>query len=419
METLLLGFGVAGTVVALLLAAWNSARRDGLPSSHGAASGWKSGEDSLLTTLQRGSGGHVARVDPYTRGEEESGIELTVTGLCPKVALWRVESRASFRDSGLLETGDPEFDAVMEASGPPDQVHALLNAETRKAIRELLVGSVRVGRLHMEGGELQMEVPTTGFAGAHPGLPQAARAMAELSRHLVTPEPVRQRLAANARHDPVAGVRLKNLFAIVRLLPGDPFALAELRAATNDHEPEIRLRAAVKLGPDGLGVLRALAVDSAVEDGCSARAIEALGARFSTGEAQALLDLACRDPHRQARRPASCRACIAVLARDRRGEATLLEALTLRNEDVAVAAALALGKLGSAAAVLPLKEAAEHHGRALADAARRAVAEIQERLTGSPGELSLAEGEAGHLSLSDDVEGRISLPDASSRPKSS
>jgi HEAT repeat protein len=234
----------------------------------------------------------------------------------------------------------------------------------------------------------------------------------ELSRRLVAPEPVRGRLAANARHDPVAGVRLLNLLALVRLHPGDAFTAAELRAATSDRDAEVRLRAGIELGKDGRDVLLALAADRAVEDRCSARAIEALGRDFPAEQARAQLARACREVRREPLRPASLRACIAVLGRRGGAEATLINALELGHEQVRVAAADALGAVGSAAAVLPLKEAAERHGGTLASAARNAIAEIQSRLTGSPGELSLAEGEAGHLSLTADVGGRVSLPGA-------
>jgi hypothetical protein len=408
METVLIGLGLVGSLGALLVVMWQSASRGGTASSSGDGSA-TAGVAGLLTTLQHAAVGHLVRVDAYTKGEEGRGIELTVKGLWPKVALWRV-SPGSYRDSELVETGDSEFDAVIETSGPPDQVLALLGAETRRAIRDLLAGSVRVDALHMEGGELQMEVPTTGFAGEHPGLPQAARALGALSQRLVTPEPVRGRLAENARHDPIAGVRLKNLFAIVRLLPGDPFTLEELRAATKDHDPEVRLRAAMKLGPEARDVLQALVTDEAVADDLAEQAIDSLGGAFRPEEAVAQVARACRDRAHKPRRPRSLRACIKVLARHPMAEATLVEALEIRSESVDLAAASALGSIGSSAAVLPLKEAAERHGGAFASAARQAIAEIQSRVTGSPGGLSLAEGESGQLSLSDEVGGRVSLP---------
>ena len=78
-----------------------------------------------------------------------------------------------------------------------------------------------------------------------------------------------------------------------------------------------------------------------------------------------------------------------------------------------LAAAVALGRSGSAAAVAPLRrlETASTDA-AHRRAARQAIAEIQERLTGAfPGQLSLSEGESGQLSLAEDEAGRVSLPE--------
>jgi hypothetical protein len=81
---------------------------------------------------------------------------------------------------------------------------------------------------------------------------------------------------------------------------------------------------------------------------------------------------------------------------------------------VRVAITEALGRVGSATAVLPLHELTERPGMTAPErrAARQALAEIRSRLHGaSPGQLSLAEGEAGDLSLANDGAGHVSLAD--------
>jgi HEAT repeat protein len=104
-------------------------------------------------------------------------------------------------------------------------------------------------------------------------------------------------------------------------------------------------------------------------------------------------------------------------------EPPLIQALQHTEAEIQVAAANVLGRIGSAAAVLPLQELA---GRSLIDpelrhAARQAIGQIQSRLPGaSPGQLSLAgaevgqlslaEAEAGQLSLANDPGGQLSLP---------
>jgi hypothetical protein len=84
------------------------------------------------------------------------------------------------------------------------------------------------------------------------------------------------------------------------------------------------------------------------------------------------------------------------------------------------AIAEALGKVGTAAAVAPLRTMASRYpfDLGLRRASRQAIAEIQSRLTGAtPGQLALADGDAGQLSLTEDGrEGRVSLagePEAS------
>jgi HEAT repeat protein len=90
-----------------------------------------------------------------------------------------------------------------------------------------------------------------------------------------------------------------------------------------------------------------------------------------------------------------------------------VEALT-GHGDVRLAAAEALGRIGTAAAVLPLREAASAHpgDGVLRQVVRESVAAIRARLTGaSPGQLALAEGASGHVSLAEDPRGRVTVPD--------
>jgi hypothetical protein len=77
---------------------------------------------------------------------------------------------------------------------------------------------------------------------------------------------------------------------------------------------------------------------------------------------------------------------------------------------VRTAAAEALGRVGSAASVLPLMEAGAEGDATLGRVARQAVVAIQARLSGaSPGQLSMAGPAGGQLTLADDETGRVSL----------
>jgi HEAT repeat protein len=100
-------------------------------------------------------------------------------------------------------------------------------------------------------------------------------------------------------------------------------------------------------------------------------------------------------------------------------EDLLLEALRSDELAVSVAAARALGRAGTVAAVPALREATSSGVRGeMRSAARQAIAEIQARLTGAePGQLSLAGAEAGALSLAGGEPGRLSLAEEPCHPE--
>ena len=76
-----------------------------------------------------------------------------------------------------------------------------------------------------------------------------------------------------------------------------------------------------------------------------------------------------------------------------------------------------LERVGTVAAVMPLREAAERV-RELRRTAARAVGAIQARIEGaSPGQLSLAAGDAGQVSLVEESRGRVSLPVPDDEPR--
>jgi HEAT repeat protein len=90
-------------------------------------------------------------------------------------------------------------------------------------------------------------------------------------------------------------------------------------------------------------------------------------------------------------------------------EAPLVAALTSAVPGVTAAAARSLGQAGTARAVPALRDA-EERGGDIRRAARETVALIQSRLTGAtPGQVSLAGGEAGQVSVVETADGRVSL----------
>ena len=272
-------------------------------------------------------------------------------------------------------------------------------------------------------------------------LPEVLDRALALARQLTPPDDIARRLADNLRSEPVARVRLLGLATLLREFPDDPATGAALLAAGEGPDAEVRLRAAIALGPKGRDVLLAIAGGEGAEDATTERAVLALDLCLSAGQAQGILRSALRT-----RREATARACLRALGQ-RRGPgvvATLAKVMAVEKpqlatvaaealgatEDAAaetplvaalhgphaplrLAAARALGRVGTTAAVPPLKDR-EARDVALRAAARQAIAEIQSRAKGAaPGQLSLTDGEPGRLSLAPGEAGELSLAPSS------
>jgi len=328
-----------------------------------------------------------------------------------------------------IEIGDVPFDKAFDVAGPARLLSALLDGETR----HLLIGAgSQTPLLEIANGELWAETFDNRVAGLLPLL-------LAIGRRFAQPLDAARRLTENARQDPDAGVRLRNLLHLIREHPGTPGTVEALRTACADPSPQVRLRAAEELGAEGHGILVELA-ESATDDATNAQALSLLGRELAPDHATTILNVALRR-----RRILTARACLEALGRSggagavrvlakilKREEAELAVAaatalgttgnpaaeppliLALLREDhgVLVAAANALARIGSTAAVLPLKQAAERssHLPGVRKATRQAIGEIQSRLPGaSPGQLSLAPAEAGQLSLAQTETGQLSL----------
>jgi HEAT repeat protein len=287
-------------------------------------------------------------------------------------------------------------------------------------------------RLEIVHGEVWAEIPDEQIGSLVPLL-------LRLGRRLAKPLDIPRRLVQNAVRDPEARVRLQNLLLLIRELPEHRWTAKALRRALEDSSPIVRLHAAKELGAEGHEVLLAIA-ESLEEDALSAQAISILGEGLQLKPVRVLLDLALEKRCLQA----AC-ACLERLghSRDAADVKILGEAMTREEDELAtaaaralgttgnvdavpplllalesdrrnlcVAAATALGRVGTAAVVLPLEEAAERSAPypELRRAARQAIAEIQSRLAdASPGQLSLAATDAGQLSMAEAEGGQVSL----------
>ena len=357
------------------------------------------------------------------------GVE-PIEALRLRVSGGRVPTGMSFtpeRDFGDdVLTGDSLFDEVVEARGEPSVVLALLDEGVRRRIRGFIAEGGRI-----EDGELAYQAPALLLSI---DVPSALRKTLELARDLgsVGGGSLRDRLARNARWDPVPGVRLWNLLQLQERFAATAEAVEASRSGLGDTSPWVRLSAARFLRNEAMAVLRDLVRDPAAPDQAAAEAVTLLAGRASVADVGPLLVGALKARRGEARREAivqlgrlQFRPAVGPLivllgtsdARtaagaahalgsigDASAEAALLQAVGAEARELRISAAWALGTLGTVGSVEPLLELLER--RRLDAESRHALREcigaIQSRRVGAgAGHLSIAEdaAEAGRLSL--------------------
>jgi HEAT repeat protein len=456
----LLTAGAVASIAYLLLwfrfreraAAWQQAAR--AVELTGVATSGFMGWDTRLT----GKAGTLrVRLESYQRGKSERGTRAVVGGL--RHGAYALTIRAEGITTAIEKTfgereivlGDEAFDSAAYVQGAPGLIRALFDADTRGLTRRLLQGQLRVAgprgardlavRTGVSDSELQVEIREPLFGDVLGRLPDALAVVLDLARRLERPDDLAAAIATNTRREPLAAVRLANVQLLAKEHPAHAATRESLLAALGDEDAEVRLQAAIALGPDGRAVLLESATREDTEDTLAARAIAALAGEFPADLAIERLKRA-----RRSQQAKVARACIDVVGRA--GTAQAIEALASVLADagdelaaaaagalggtpsevaqralvgalghdsaaVRVAASEALGRIGTPLAVAPLRECAGAHSfdGALRRAVRQAVAEIQARVSGaSPGQLSLTIEDAGQVSLADeDQRGRVSL----------
>jgi len=363
--------------------------------------------------------GHLRmQLETYRRARYERGTRISIRG--PAHALGALSVRREGLGTTLgkelgtqeIEIGDARFDRECFIEGPPAVILAVLDHSTRRALSGVLGGYVQAEgsetevRARLEDGVLSVDIREYPFEEPGARVTSVLPRVLDLARRLVPPADLADRLAKNLRTEPEPGVRLQIVLVLAREFVGHPATRLSLAGACHDPSAEVRLRAATALGEDGRDTLLALVSQEAADDSCRARAIAALGVHFARPTLVAALQQA-----RAAGRTLTACACLELLATSLHedNEGLLVEALSDSQTAVRLAAARALARIGTTAAVAPLLEA-ESAGGELRGAARQAIAEIQARLKGAaPGQLSLAVAEAGTLALAGDDLGRVSL----------
>lgn len=333
-----------------------------------------------------------------------------------------------------VTTGDGAFDAAVRLKGT-DEARALATADA--TLRDLIRTAVGSFDARCNGARLRAMIRSSADAE------EAAKALIHIAERLSRLRETPEALAANARRDPVAGVRLENLVRL-RDVHGswEGTAATLLAIAQADPEGAVRLEAARSLQVDAATpLLAAIATDEAAPADVRAAALrEALVhlppdaareavVRCVDMRAPALCLVALRhceelgwrppDPEKTLliategwERPIRAAALRLLDASDPASEAALYEALASRDPEAQRAAALAIGETGTTAAVerlLPLAQGVLTDG-AVREAAARAISQLQEGAREAAGGLALAESDdAGRLSLDPDHRGAVSV----------
>ena len=381
------------------------------------------------------------------RDERQATTRVTIDGVVRNVQIVPAGRGGTadlvFGDRDV-QVGDPFFDAAFLLQGPAASVRGLFGAYARERARAVFAMDARV---RIGGGALSAEFEDR--AGQPAPTEWQLKELLALAHSLEPGATDAARLAEIALRDPQPSVRAMALETLAKEAPTLPKTREVLREATRDASAAIRLQAAQALGDEGRPTLHALAADATIDDAVSAAAVAALGGYVTFARAMPLLDRAVADARVQTACAllkvmgrgslAEAQVIASVLARvdgtgvagessanaaiaqaaleallDTRvpiAEGAFLAALASPSPGVVLAATRGLERVGTAQAVPPLRDV-EARGGDFARAARMAIGAIKSRLSGaSPGQVSLAGGDAGQLSVVDAADGRVSLRD--------
>lgn len=371
---------LAATAATLALLSWRSAQTrrallvaaDAEWSEAATALGLQRTEDGSLRGEVRGVHLHVERAGRGWRASAELAdpAHISVTAR-PDFPTWP-------GGPPLLTVGDDFFDEELVLRGDPGTVLAVLDGNTRAALRLAMSPwlSVSKGAVLRQSGSVGDDLVEQ--------LDGAVR-LAEL---FGAPDDEARALAYRARRDRVGDVRLH----AVRVL----FAKHADHAET--HELFAELLAADADDPRLVEALQAATASQA-------SALAGRIGELASGEAGPVALEACIrlavDPGPDAVRdalpdPGAARAATAF------GHATLVADLLAHPPTVALVAAI--GELAGVDAVAPLDAAVGDADRELARALRAAIARIQDRAQGSRGALTAADPAllGGQLEVADD-----------------
>jgi hypothetical protein len=362
-------------------------------------------------------GGHLLRFQRRQEREDSGGTLVSIQG-DSDLTLCHEDLEAAARKligQARIPFGDPDFDKEVCVLGTPEVRYAVLDAENRAVLRAFLNGKLAEGDW-VEDGQFtvrdgRLEAFLSDSFSDHPWrFSEAVQALVVLAHRLDPPADLPARLAENAQHEALAEVRLHDIALLADRYADTAVGREALHRACGDGNAEIRLTAALGLDEEGRNTLLEIATSQPVDEALASRAIEGLGTHLPLDRAVELLQDALKLGSL-----VIARACLHRLVESgSAAEQPLLAVVRHAPDDVQLLAVEGLGRIGTVAAVLPLRSAGEASdaSRELHRASRLAIARIQARLSGAEqGQLSLASEDAsGGLSLAaEDSSGQVSL----------
>ena len=199
----------------------------------------------------------------YNWHARRTATRIAIEGLTTRLGL-RISP--PFVDGGWrqdIQLGDQAFDAELHVTGEALVATALLDARTRDLVRGLFaqrVVALRDDVIDEKGLRLEQGVLTSErILGDQPEwIASHLRDLLMLADRLPESSDPAPRLLANLREDRNPAVRRRNLLMLLEHADRE-VAQSGLRIALEDADEDVRLEAAVALGPEGRPALLAIA----------------------------------------------------------------------------------------------------------------------------------------------------------------
>jgi len=342
-----------------------------------------------------------------------------------------VRAEGAWTNLGKIFSGEdvllhePEFDRQVNIHGVEEEIVALMDHDTRAEVMELVGLGGTIGE-----GAITLRRP--GIIREREELVRLASLLVSLGKHLAR-GPIPALLLENAQSDPIVAVRVRSL----EILANNYAFFAEGKAAAamalEDRSPRVRMFGALlDKGEAGIAVLQALVQDSGVPGDVRASSLEHLASSFSYQRAKTAVAGALESADDSLRRAAVVvvgkakdadqllrvvalayekdaslgEAVATTLGQlgDAFAESALIKLLGREEPVVRLAAAKALGLVGTVHAVEPLLPLTR--GLLGDDKVREAAQDAVRRI-----QLRLGDAEAGRVSIAkvEDVAGAVSL----------